>query len=280
MARGKPKSRYKKKKKKAALKKPPLSPLDKCIHGFLWVIAIALPFVFFFGWFMLYRTIALSDSTVICSDARASVLWCAPMLLFIVVAAIATVENFRIKKQPFFGLKDFPYGSPGYTEVYPLFRKKKYPVLKPERPSHKKFRKQSVIAVIICFAICTAFLPFSLFGRDVLHEDMSISVYNAFNSEIRHYEAEDVTTVNFSIRFYAGGRYSSGGWRKYVTLTTYDGKRYQYRPDLDTMLEIKAAFPASVIAYEGTEDIDEYILDHKLDADEIAKLYDLFNVSP
>ncbi len=279
MAGNKNKQKNKHKKKKLPLKKPPLSPLDKCIHGFLWVIAIALPFAFFFGWFMLHRAFALSDSTVISSDARASVLWCAPLILFIVVADIATVENLRITKQPFFGIKDFPYGSPGYTDVYPIFRKPKHKILKPERPSQKKSRKQSVIAVIICLAICVALLPLSLFGRNVLHEDMSISVYNAFNSEIRHYEAENVTSVTFSTRYFVGGRYSSGGWRKYVTLTTSDSKRYQYRTDLNTMLEIKAAFPASVIAYEGAEDIDEYIQDHNLDADEIAKLHHLFNVS-
>ncbi len=263
--------RNNKKRKPPALRPPPLSGLDKAIYICLFLIALVLIFGAILALVSINRAIGYDDPTVISSEARGTMLWAAPFLLVFAIVTMGMIVTALTNKQPIFGKRGIVYGSAQYAPVYPLFMENR-----PNadiRPSEKGYLRAMRRFVIGVLAVTLLLTPLSLCGRNSLREDMGITVYGVFNQKTRSYEKEDIKTVTFAI-YYTGG--AGGGWHIRAQIMTKDGRRYDFRGDLDTLLYIKNHVPASAVRYKGEEYLNALIRSKHYTADEAAKARTLF----
>lgn len=237
---------------------PPLSWPDKCIYLLLAVLAFGIAFSPLIAALLLEERVAFSDPTVIGSTRPGRFgLWVLLSMILSGVPLASVLAYGLATRQPFFGRKDVVYGfRGGRKEIYPLFRKRENPL----KPAQK--RERGLIAALVAVALLVPVLlsVLSVYGRADLHEDLSVTVKNGFNTETKRMEAEEIETVTFSIERYRGrrGRIISRLSAR-VTLTMEDGQKYTFTPDADTMLYIKSRVSPSLIRYEMEGSVEEYI---------------------
>ena len=259
-------------KKNSARRAPPLSALDKTVYFLLVLLCAAVVMGLGVGIIMIHRTIAYADETVIAVETRGTILWAIPFCFGVLCATTIPIAEAWSNKQPLFGKRGIRYGSPEWKEVYPLFMKNKS-FQRPIRPSERRYRRFAARVTVAMLAVTFLLVPLSLFGRNSLHEDMSTTVRNVFDEEIRRYDGDDIHSVTYRIVMA-----TKGSNRKIVvTIRMSDGRSYQYTPSLDVMLRIKAAVPLSIIRYRGTKYLEELIRYRKYDPDEAAKVRSLFD---
>ena len=259
-------------------KAPPLSPLDKGIYVFLSVLAFGIAFSPLIAALLLGDRVSFSDPTVIGNTKPGRIaLW---VLLSTFVSGVPLFSVLAIgmdNRQPFFGRKDVIYGfRGGRVDIHPLFLKRETPL----KPAKK--RERELVAVLVAVALLVPILlsVLSVYGRVDLHEDLSVTVKNGFNTETKRMEAEEIKAVTFSIDRYRPHRNRGISWLSrlsvQVTLTMENGRKYTFKPDADTMLYIKSRVSPSLIRYEMEGSVEEYIDRHIRDPIEADKLRQVF----
>ena len=255
-------------------KAPPLSPLDKGIYLLLSILAFGIAFSPLIAGLLLGDRVSFSDPTVIGNTKPGRfALW---VLLSTFVSGVPLFSVLAIgmdNRQPFFGRKDVIYGfRGGRVDIHPLFRKRETPL----KPAKK--RERELVAVLVAVALLVPILlsVLSVYGRVDLHEDLSVTVKNGFNTETKRMEAEEIERVTFSIDRYRVRRNRGISWLSelsvQVTLTMENGRKYTFKPDADTMLYIKSRVSPSLIRYEMEGSVEEYIDRYIRDPIEADKL--------
>ncbi len=259
-------------------KAPPLSPLDKGIYLLLSILAFGIAFSPLIAGLLLGDRVSFSDPTVIGNTKPGRfALW---VLLSTFVSGVPLFSVLAIgmdNRQPFFGRKDVIYGfRGGRVDIHPLFRKRETPL----KPAKK--RERELVAVLVAVALLVPILlsVLSVYERADLHEDLSVTVKNGFNTETKRMEAEEIERVTFSIDRYRVRRNRGISWLSrlsvQVTLTMENGRKYTFKPDADTMLYIKSRVSPSLIRYEMEGSVEEYIDRHIRDPIEADKLRQVF----
>lgn len=248
---------------------PPLSALDTCIYGILFFAVMGLCFALLIGFLLLGDRIARADPTVVAWNARATLFWAFPFFSFVICGGLGAVCGLMTAKQPLFGNKAVRYDSPEWKRVYPLFMKNRpKPYL---RPSARRLRRAGVWIIAVLLAVSAALVPLSLFGRYSLREDMSITVYGAFNEVKRQYTQEDIETATFEI--YRTSK--TPGWHMQVKLRMTDGKFYTYWR-LDALSYVKAHVPPSSVRYKNEQDLEKLLKYERFDEAEQAQIRAIF----
>ena len=259
-------------------KAPPLSRLDKGIYVFLSVLAFGIAFSPLIAALLLGDRVSFSDPTVIGNTKPGRFgLW---VLLSMFVSGVPLFSVLAVgmaNRQPFFGRKDVYYGfRGGRVDIHPLFRKRETPL----KPAKKRERGLVAMLVAVALLVPIPLSVLSVYERADLHEDLSITVKNGFNTETKRMEAEEIERVTFSIDRYRVRRNRGISWLSelsvQVTLTMENGRRYVFSPDADTMLYIKSRVSPSLIRYEMEGSVEEYIDRHIRDPIEADKLRQVF----
>ena len=259
-------------------KAPPLSPLDKGIYLLLSILAFGITFSPLIAGLLLGDRVSFSDPTVIGNTKPGRfALW---VLLSTFVSGVPLFSVLAVgmdNRQPFFGRKDVIYGfRGGRVDIHPLFRKRETPL----KPAKK--RERELVAVLVAVALLVPILlsVLSVYERADLHEDLSVTVKNGFNTETKRMEAEEIERVTFSIERYRVRRNRGISWLSelsvQVTLTMENGRKYTFKPDADTMLYIKSRVSPSLIRYEMEGSVEEYIDRYIRDPIEADKLRQVF----
>lgn len=280
------------KTKKKSNRMPPLSFLDHVIYWIVFFLGAVVVFGGVTGFLLLRKHLAFADQTVIAVYERAGVLWVLPSWIYLLLLLLIPWVMWYENKRPIFGIRGFQYGPPKWAKVYPLFMKNKpYEWISENAKKNRKFnRKLGALLLLVLFALTCIPLPFSIFGRETLHEDHSVSRYNAINREVAHYDAEDVQTVTFETYRYYRGRYSIvPPWSVKIVLTMSDGAKYTFHARdfsgndmqdvrfwLLEMLRIKDSFSAEQIVVDGVKNLGLVINDQSLNEKEAELLYELF----
>lgn len=259
-------------------KAPPLSPLDKGIYLLLSILAFGITFSPLIAALLLGDRVSFSDPTVIGNTKPGRfALWVLLSMFVSGVPLFSVLAVGMVNRQPFFGRKDVIYGfRGGRVDIHPLFRKRETPL----KPAKK--RERELVAVLVAVALLVPILlsVLSVYERADLHEDLSVTVKNGFNTETKRMEAEEIERVTFSIDRYRPHRNRGISWLSrlsvQVTLTMENGRKYTFKPDADTMLYIKSRVSPSLIRYEMEGSVEEYIDRHIRDPIEADKLRQVF----
>ena len=259
-------------------KAPPLSPLDKGIYLLLSILAFGITFSPLIAALLLGDRVSFSDPTVIGNTKPGRfALWVLLSMFVSGVPLFSVLAVGMVNRQPFFGRKDVIYGfRGGRVDIHPLFRKRETPL----KPAKK--RERELVAVLVAVALLVPILlsVLSVYERADLHEDLSVTVKNGFNTETKRMEAEEIERVTFSIDRYRPHRNRGISWLSrlsvQVTLTMENGRKYTFKPDADTMLYIKSRVSPSLIRYEMEGSVEEYIDRNIRDPIEADKLRQVF----
>lgn len=276
----------KKKSKLHKLKMPPLTKIDKALYilliGLTIVVFIAMPV----GQSAVKDVIAFSDNSVLAYDERGYFLFALPFLFILEVIIIVALSVGLSDRKPIFGDKSITYGPPRYPSVYPVFMRNK-----PKdyiRPSHKKFKKWYKSAIIILLASTFVLVPFSLFGRVCLKDNVSIEKYNGFNVRTQTIEQDEMDTLTFRILL---SGHKALSYNIYMDIKTLSGRKYTFmysdfygagknkdKSALDCFEFVKSHFPDEKVFYERTDLLEELIEDRNFNQSETAQVYELFDV--
>lgn len=212
--------------------------------------------------------------------------WCLICFLLILFGP------YKVRK-PLFGAAGVQYGSPLYPEIYPLFMKNEPAKwLSPKRyAAQRKRHRIIVVALIVSLLLSSVMYLLCIYGRTVLRPDGSITVYNFFDCEADYYDYDDVTEV----RIGTFRLESKGDFRRYmvdVEIVTTDGKCHRFTQSdfnkdweggscvfaYESMLDIKTLFDSRV-SISGADDLPKVVDGLKLNEEEIALLYQLFDIN-
>lgn len=231
--------------------------------------------------------IAFSDPQVIARTVGSGNLsyffisiWC--MVAFVLIIA-GPYEN----RFPIVGRSDIKYGPPAYPHTYPLLisNKPKYWVSPKEAKKKKQMRIIVAILLAATFLISAAVFPLSLYGRAVLNEDGTVTVYDAQNREVHHYSTDEVTSVELGT-YQSSGRYS-GSWHLHFVITTTDSETYKFAAhsfvgtdlqQLHAMLYVKEELYDNQCIISDLENVQKVIQDQYRQDDEQALVYQLFEI--
>lgn len=277
------------KAKKRRQQMPPLSFSDKLIYYSIIAFLCGLYFALGFVPIALRERIAFLDEMVIASSEHMSSLWqLVPWMTFFLMTFILWLLPYQ-DRRPIFGLKNFKYGPPVYPKIYPLFMKNKPHVWVSQRA--KQNRKQMALTLLVILLISFIPFPWSLYGRDALHADGSITQYSMFNNQVQEFSSGEIAAVEFDTYRYTTGKHlRTAHWGVQVTLTADTGKAYtftlpEFRRDdeatpywLSAMLRLKRRYDSQIITYDGIDDLSEVVSDKKLDETETELLYQLFGL--
>ena len=206
-------------------KAPPLSPLDKGIYVFLSVLAFGITFSPLIAALLLGDRVSFSDPTVIGNTKSGRFALWVLLSMFVSGVPLASVLACGLAtRQPFFGRKDVYYGfRGGRVDIHPLFRKRETPL----KPAKKRERGLAAVLVAVALLVPILLSVLSVYGRVDLHEDLSVTVKNGFNTETKRMEAEEIEAVTFSIDRYRVRRNRGISWLSrlsvQVTLTMENG---------------------------------------------------------
>lgn len=271
---------------------PKLSVVDQLIYWSMFAVLCAAWFGLGFLPIVLGKRIAFADEMVTAYKEHASQLWMlVPWMTFFLMTFLLWHDPYE-KRQPIFGRKNFKYGPPAWPRVYPLFMKDKpkYWV----SPKQQKNKRALAIFLVIVLLLSFIPLPWSLYGRDCLHTDGSIHIYNMFNVQTREYDTSEIESVRFEIYLHStGGRYSRRWiWDVGVELVTESGKTYffgnedfRYEKDsevlcwLPAMLQLKARFDPAIVTYSGTANLGNVAEEFTMNPREIDLLRQLFGLA-
>lgn len=272
-----------KKQKKNTKRRPPLSLIDKCIY----YLAIGVSYIgtlfLVFRLEDLQRSIAFIDTTVIAEDAHMSFLFVAPLCLFLEISGLVFFAVQLSNKTPIFGNSKVKYGQPQWdSSCYPIFDKRRKSVR--IKASDRRFRKSILIVWLVCFIIVSAIAPIGLFGRDCLHDDYSITVYNALNlTSDSGYSQEDYQYLTLRTRYISGYRIASR-WIYEMEIEMSDGKKFTFdngdfkscEKCLDAMTNIKRSFVSEDVTVIGEENVDDVAVFLGLSESQTKELQKLF----
>ena len=233
--------------------------------------------------------IAFSDPTVIArtvGQGNSYFIW---LLLWCLIAFILIFAGLYQKRIPIWGRSDIKYGPPAYPRVYPIFMKNKPKHWVSPKELHKQKQVRLIVAVLLLttLLVCAALFPLSFYGRAVLCNDGSITVYNAHNQEIHHYLKNEIVSVELDT--YRSSSRSGGSWHIHFKINTTDSKSYNFAAhsfegtdvqQLQTMLYVKEQLYKDLISISGTENLQKVVLDQYSHAEEKALLYQLFEPTP
>ena len=159
--------------------------------------------------------------------------------------------------------------------------------------SERKRKSQRVMAMVLIAVLAGSWLlfPMSLYGRSCLYWDGSIIQYNVFNKEKRQFSTGQIESVEIEAYRYTSGKARHKHWGVRVNLVTDTGKDYTYPIDsfrdddqaetaywLTAMIRLKERYDPGIIYLKGKENLAEVIEDKNLSAQEIALLYQLFEL--
>ncbi len=258
---------------------PKLSWKDQLIY---WTIITPLMGLSVFGIFisLLFQDkIAFADSHVLAATVGEGNLNCFFLMLWCMAAFVVVLAGFQQHRVPIFGRKDVTYGPPKYDAVYPLLSKDR-PKKTLNRPQ-KKWRIIAAVLMLGSFLFSAAMFPRSFYGRAVLLDDGTISVYNASNELVRHYSAKEISSVQLDT--YASGKYNNN-WTTELVVYTEDSEFFRFashsfRGDelhqLEAMLAMKEHY-GELVRIDGSEDLDSVIRSQKYDYDLQVLLLELF----
>ena len=231
--------------------------LLQCFFSFLLAVGAFAPMLLIFH---LRTMIALSDPGVIASWASASLFWSMPLEFYLIITL-------------------------GYFFSPWIHRK---PLRHRERPCYgieaaKRLRKVGAILWSIGFIFVLLLSLLSLSGRECLTRDGRLQRYNMFNRLIDEYTAEDVSnirlrTVKESGRYEHDYTYSI---RLYVEGEEFYFDRGSFflgeRGTLLELLSIRERHEPNVSIDTTPEKLERVVHDQKLNEEETALLYQLFD---
>ena len=268
------------KKKNRKKQMPPLSWVDKFVYWTVIILSFGGMSVTFLPVILYQKNIAFSDETVIACSMGLGIVFTVPLSIWFLVIGVCTYESGYKKRLPLFGIKGFRYGPPQWAPKYPLFMKNK-----PSRYCLTEKQKATVGIVIVLSVLCWAVLPLSFYERTCLHEDGSITYYNAVNQAEERWDPEDIRGIKLDTDR-VGGK-STSLWSVEISFVTDQDDEITFKAGefssewektMETMLRIKERYlPAVTI--RGTDNLEQVVKDHDLTEVEQALLYQLFDVS-
>lgn len=248
--------------------RPPLTFLDKSIYLSCIILSFFVCLVLVFCFDNIRNAIAFDVPYVIAYTEHASYLFTVPFILFLETSSLVLFIAGWESKKPIFGSKKYKYGEyPFREDCFPLFSSQKRNQHK--TPSRKKFVRQMTILWCSFLIIFSCFIPFGLFGRNVIYQDHHIETVNCINKLSNTYTVNDFSELTIRSRYVSGYRVADY-WEYEITIGMKDGKSFSFSngdfdwriPDtkdvcLDKMLEIKGLFDSDNITIKGADDIDE-----------------------
>ena len=228
---------------------------------------------------LMQEKVAFADPRVVAATVGEGNLSCFFLMLWCMAAFVVILAGFQQHRVPIFGREDVVYGPPKYDAVYPLLSK--------DRPrktlsrSQKKWRILAALLILGSFLFSAAMFPRSFYGRAVLLDDGTISVYNASNELVCHYSAEEISSVQLNT--YASGKYNNN-WTAEMVVYTEDDEFFRYaahsfRGDalqqLEAMLAMKEHY-GELVRIDGAEDLNRVIRSQKYDSEVQVLLSELF----
>lgn len=228
------------------------------------------------------QRLAFADTTVAAyTDGQGALgyFW----LVFWLFAMFVSVCRHYEMRTPIFGNKKIKYGPPTYPRKYPLLMKNKPKHW--ESPSKIARRKKTTVilaAVILVTGIFSfAMYPLSLCGRNQLHYDGTITVYNNRNQESAHYGLGEIISAELDTCTDGG---KNRKWSIEMVLTTADGERFRFTAGsfagdwiqgMETMAALKEIY-GPLVTVEDTSKLWKVALERHLTQEEEALLYALF----
>lgn len=243
-----------------------LEPVDKWIYGILSVLAAVFWFGLFWAHTKVQDKIAFSDPTVIARYNFTSVLLFLPLwlcicgvLMYNLMWAIS-IRRSILGKQP-------PNPLPEKPKILP--------------------RKISIAVKITVLLLVGILCAFSFYGRECLHDDGSVTVYNTVNRQTVHYSTGEVDTILFGahqpVRSYSFKGYA------YVQLQMKDGRSYYFEAGrsgwneedwISALLDLKARFDPEQIILRDPDWVEWVVqrYDYEYTDEEMELLYRLFEI--
>lgn len=268
--------------------RPPLSILDRCIYWLVLILIMVSSVIVLFCFEAIQKLIAFTDPTVIADVEQANFLFVLPLLFFIDCSAIIFFMGRYGNNTPIFGNAKVTYGQyPWDKNCYPMFDKRHKTV--ETAPSEKKRRRKKLLLWTIGFLLFLMIAPLSLFGRECLHNDLSISSYNIINQvSDKAYATQDYHRLTLRTEHVTGYRRASY-WKYEMEIEMTDGKSFWFsnkafdspRPGdqdtcLMTMTQIKQLFPPDSITIVGADDVDkvaDYLGMNEAQSQELHRLF-------
>ena len=188
---------------------------------------------------------------------------------------------------PIFGIRGFKYGPPAYPRTYPLLMKNKPKSWSSPKKQAAQRKERNIVAafLLVTLVFSLAMFPRSLYGREVLMEDGTITVYSPGNREAEHYKFSDVESVTLETYKYTPSK-SLPQWSIRMVIHTRDGEDFYftcgsfkgtYSESLTLMTEMKTRY-GGLVTIEGTNNLGKSAGDMNLNPEERALLYALFEV--
>jgi len=224
--------------------------------------------------------VAFADHRVIAATIGEGNLSCFFLMFWCMAVYVILLAGFWQRRIPLLGRKDIAYGPPKYPPIYPLLRKHFR-----KQPLTSRQKRQSVLLVLVTlltFLFSAAMFPRSFYGRAVMLEDGTVSVYDASNALVQQYDPEDIREVQ--LHPYPSGKYG-GNWKVEMVVYTQDQERFRFAAHCFTgdesqqllaMLRMKNLY-GSLVTMEGADDLDKVIQDQYSSPGEQALLLELFH---
>lgn len=266
---------------------PKLGWKDMLLYWSAMVLTCGLAFSFLFVG-AIQEKIAFSDPAVLASGAGAGNLLFIFLMLWGLFAFVLLLAGPYSRRIPVFGNDAVSYGPPAYPRIYPVFMKNKPRFwVSPKELRRKKKLKCLITAVILgTFLVSAVSFPFSFYGRTVLRDDGSITVYNTVNKEVADYSGAQITDVELGIY----STHTKGGgthWHIEFTMTTADGKTHRFPEhafagtqlqQLQEMLRVKESLFSGQVRITDTDKFRKVLAVFSR-PEERALLYRLFEIS-
>lgn len=274
----------KKRKKDTAHRLPPLSAADRTLYLSCAVLLVLGILGSIFGWAGLHRSIAFRDPAVIASRPGFSMLFLLPLLLLTETGGLVAIVCLWGGKQPLFGNPAIRYGEyPWKTDLFPIFGPRQKSMRRPD--SERRFLAALKRFWIVSLLVSVLLLPFGLFERTDLREDLTLVRHDLLNRPDPPICLAD-DAVHLTVT--AQHRLRPSLWTYGVVIRTADGALYSFSAgDFDLsrlghesclrrLLELKALFPAGQLRIDRAEHVDDVRRDLGLSAGEAALLQALF----
>lgn len=267
--------------------RPPLSFLDKSIYLLGIILSVLVPLLLGLRFPDILEMIAFRNPETVAYKSSASILLAFPFLLFLETSAMILFIVGWQSKKPIFGNKKYRYGEyPFREDCFPLFSSRKRK--KPQTPSQKRFARNMKILWCSALIVFSCMVPFSFYGRNAMYQDNHIEKINLINHVSDTYTENDFARLTIQTEYVHGHR-GADYWKLEMIIEMKDGKAFSFSNKnfsgrlggsmnlcLNKMLEIKELFSPAAITIQGAESIGEVSDYFKLDAQQVAKLEQLF----
>lgn len=252
---------------------PPLPWYDYLLYALFFFGSIAISLWIFQSHSTWRADIAFSDPTVLASSPTASYFFLLPGVFPFLILSVLSAA-LCLSRYPLIGRFDREY-----FKVLPLLRShtKTHPSCDSAVKERTSFRR-----LILGILLCCLLLPLSLSGRVCLHEDGSISGYNAFNQQVFHHEKEEVYMLTVEACKIAKAKYSAyPSVRVEFYIKGYGLDPFEFSlkdflsvcessPDsrLTAMQIFKNQFPEEIIRYKNSVSAEDIAVYYHFDSQE------------